>query len=89
LDEAPDDKGTEGPGDILSVQQVGFESSEQDVAVDPLVGEGLQDFVLVGSQRFGAVRLGLVHELRRKTGARRAQLFIRWVGWRRGTGLLG
>ena len=33
LDEASDDQGTEGPGGVLSVQQVGFESSEQDVAV--------------------------------------------------------
>jgi len=60
LDEAADDKGTEGPGDVLSVQQVGFESSEQDVAVDPLAGDGLQDFVLVGSQRFAAERVDRV-----------------------------
>jgi hypothetical protein len=60
LDEAPNDKGTEGPGDVLSVQQVGFESSEQDVAVDPLAGDGLQDFVLVGSQRFAGERVDRV-----------------------------
>ena len=53
-------KGTEGPGGVLSVQQVGFESSEQDVAVDPLAGDGLQDFVLVGSQRFAAERVDRV-----------------------------
>ena len=57
---APEDKGTKGPGDVLSVQQVGFESSEQDVAVDPLLGDGLHDFVLVGSQRFGTERVGRV-----------------------------
>ena len=60
MDEAPDDQGTEGPGDVVSVQQVGFESSEQEVAVDPLLGDGLQDFVLVGSQRFGVERVGRV-----------------------------
>ena len=37
-----------------------FESSEQDVAVDPLLGDGLQDCVLVGSQRFGTERVGRV-----------------------------
>jgi len=41
LDEAPDDQGTQGPGGVLSVQQVrSFESSEQEVAVDPLLGDG-------------------------------------------------
>ena len=60
MHEAPDDKGTQGPGDVLSVQQVGFESSEQDVAVDPLAGDGLQDFVLVGSQRFAVERVDRV-----------------------------
>ena len=51
LDQASDDEGTQGPGDVVPVQQVGFECSEQDVAVDPLVGDGLQGFVLPGGQR--------------------------------------
>ena len=28
--------------------------------MDPLLGDGLQDFVLVGSQRFGTERVGRV-----------------------------
>ena len=32
LDEPPDDEGTEGPGDVLSVQRVRFDCSEQYVA---------------------------------------------------------
>jgi len=58
LHQPPDDQGTQGPDDVVSAQQVGFEGSEQDVAVDPLVGDGLQDFLLLGGQRCGAERFG-------------------------------
>ena len=80
---------------------MGFESSEQDVAVDPLAGDGLQDFVLVSwtvpvvggvlGWRLGCRVVGLVAVMSSvpRVRGRAAHLLSRWVGWPCGTGLRG
>ena len=51
LDQAADDEAAEGPDDVVSVEQVGFECAQEGVPLDALVGDGLQDFVLPGAER--------------------------------------
>lgn len=50
LHEASDDQGSQCPDDVLAVQQVRLEGAQQDVPLDAVVGDGLQDQVLPGTQ---------------------------------------